>query len=130
MSSILLTNSALKYKPKCGGGGGSGGGLSQWIQLYTGGQINFGDLTYAYRAPIVFAYRAPIGSLLFQNSYWLPSGGVTCLMNPVYTVAETQHALELTKPKVHSDRLHHRVHIFTGLVYLPTQLERTLQLYW
>ncbi len=29
---------------------------------------------------------------------------------------------------------HHRVHIFTrdetGLVYLPTQLERTLQLYW
>jgi hypothetical protein len=28
----------------------------------------------------------------------------------------------------------HRVHIFTrdetGLVYLPTQLERTLQLYW
>jgi hypothetical protein len=30
--------------------------------------------------------------------------------------------------------LPHRVHIFTrdetGLVYLPTQLERTLQLYW
>jgi hypothetical protein len=29
---------------------------------------------------------------------------------------------------------HHRVHIFTrdetGLVYLPTQLERTVQLYW
>ncbi len=29
---------------------------------------------------------------------------------------------------------YHRVHIFTrdetGLVYLPTQLERTLQLYW
>jgi hypothetical protein len=30
--------------------------------------------------------------------------------------------------------VHHRVHIFTrdetGLVCLPTQLERTLQLYW
>jgi hypothetical protein len=101
MSSILLTNSALVYEPKCGG---SCRGLSQWIQLYTGAKINSGDLTpyltYAYRAHIVFAYRAPIGSLLFQNSYWLPSGGVTCLMNPVYTVAETQHALELTKPKV------------------------------
>ncbi len=83
---------------------------------------------------VLLAYRPPIGSLLFLNSYWLPSGGVTCLMNPVYTVAETQHALELAKPKVHADRLHHRVHIFTfdetGLAYLSTQLERSLQLYW
>ncbi len=46
-----LTNSALVYEPKCGGrgGGGEGGvavaGLSQWVWLYTGAQINFGDLT-------------------------------------------------------------------------------------
>jgi hypothetical protein len=35
---------------------------------------------------------------------------------------------------VHFRDSHHRVHIFTrdetGLVYLPTQLGRTLQLYW
>jgi hypothetical protein len=64
--------------------------------VHIGAQINFGDLNPYF----TYAYRAPIGSLLFQNSYWLPSGGVTCLMNPVYTVAETKHALELTKPKV------------------------------
>jgi hypothetical protein len=41
----LLTNSALAYQPKCGGEGGELRGLSQWVQLYTGAQINFGDLT-------------------------------------------------------------------------------------
>ncbi len=41
MSSIWLTNEL-----KCvGGGGGELRGLSQRVQLYTGGQINFGDLT-------------------------------------------------------------------------------------
>ena len=28
------------------------------------------------------------------------AGGVSALMNPVYTVAETQHAIQLTQPKV------------------------------
>ncbi len=36
-----LTNSALIYEPKSGGGES----LSQWVQLNTGAQINFGDLT-------------------------------------------------------------------------------------
>jgi hypothetical protein len=41
-----LTNSALVYKPKCGWGGGGG-----WlrvpanVQLYSGAQLNFEDLT-------------------------------------------------------------------------------------
>jgi hypothetical protein len=39
-----LTNSALVYEPKCRGGGGCRG-LSQSVQLYTGAQINFWDLT-------------------------------------------------------------------------------------
>ncbi len=39
-----LTNSALVYEPKCGGRGELRG-LSQWVQLYTGAQINFGNLT-------------------------------------------------------------------------------------
>ncbi len=48
-----LTNSALVYEPKCGERGGGGlWGLSQSVQLYTGAQINFGDLspylTYAW----------------------------------------------------------------------------------
>ncbi len=38
-----LTNSALVYEPKCGGRGELRG-ISQWVQLYTGAQINF-DLT-------------------------------------------------------------------------------------
>jgi hypothetical protein len=41
-----LTNRALFYEPKCGGRGRVGlRGLSQWVQLYTGAQINVGDLT-------------------------------------------------------------------------------------
>ncbi len=46
-----LTNSALVYEPKSGGEGELRG-LSQWVQLYTGAQINFRDqtpyLTYAF----------------------------------------------------------------------------------
>jgi hypothetical protein len=42
-----LTNSALVYDPKCleRRGGGELRGLSQRVQLYTGAQINLGDLT-------------------------------------------------------------------------------------
>jgi hypothetical protein len=43
--SSLLTNSAFVYEPKCGGGGGGLRGHSQWVQLYTGVQINFVYLT-------------------------------------------------------------------------------------
>jgi hypothetical protein len=38
-----MTNSALVYEPKCGGEGG--GGVAGGVHLYTGAQINFGDLT-------------------------------------------------------------------------------------
>ncbi len=47
----LLTNGALVYEPKCGGSGELRC-LSQWVQLYTGAQINIGNLspylTYGY----------------------------------------------------------------------------------
>ncbi len=39
-----LTNSALVYEPNAKWGGELRG-FSQWVQLYTGAQINFGDLT-------------------------------------------------------------------------------------
>ncbi len=39
-----LPNIALVYEPKCGGRGELIS-LSQWVQLYTGAQINVGDLT-------------------------------------------------------------------------------------
>jgi hypothetical protein len=39
MSSILAGNIALVYEPKCGGRGGG-------VQVYTGAQINFGDLSF------------------------------------------------------------------------------------
>ncbi len=39
----LSTNIALVYEPKCGGG--ELRGLSKSVQLYTGAEINFGDLT-------------------------------------------------------------------------------------
>ncbi len=38
-----LTNSALVKEPKCGGGGGLQGPGNEY--MYTGTQINFGDLT-------------------------------------------------------------------------------------
>ncbi len=41
MSSIL----ADQWRPRIWGWGGVLRGLSQWVQLYTGAQINFGDLT-------------------------------------------------------------------------------------
>ncbi len=49
----MLTNSPLEPKMR-GKGGGELRGLSQWVQWYTGAQINFGDLTpyltYGYSA--------------------------------------------------------------------------------
>ncbi len=38
-----VTNSALLWEPKCGGGGRDSWGLSQLVQLYTWAQINFED---------------------------------------------------------------------------------------
>ncbi len=43
MSSILADLPLVYPEPKCGGG--ELRGLSQLVQLYTGVQINFGDLT-------------------------------------------------------------------------------------
>jgi hypothetical protein len=39
-----LTNSALVYEPKCGGGGGCGVSANEYSCKH-GAQINFGDLT-------------------------------------------------------------------------------------
>ncbi len=51
-----LTNSALVYDPKVWRRGGRG--LIQWVQRYTGAQINFGDLTiyltYVLHQPWIF----------------------------------------------------------------------------
>ncbi len=40
-----LTNSALVYEPKCGGGGGCGVSANEYSYEPHGVQINFGDLT-------------------------------------------------------------------------------------
>ncbi len=58
-----LTNSALVYEPKYEGRGGELRGLSQCEQLYTGAQINLGDLTPyltygAYDCSVVIAHPA------------------------------------------------------------------------
>ncbi len=39
---ISSINNALVYEPKCGRG--EMRGFSQWVRLYTGAQINFGNL--------------------------------------------------------------------------------------
>jgi hypothetical protein len=61
-----LTNSALVYEPKCRGRGLGGElwCLSQWIQLYTGAQINFGDLI-----PYL-TYGTTFPSKRTTNVYW------------------------------------------------------------
>ncbi len=51
-----LDNSALVYEPKCGGSEGELRGLSRWVQLYTGAQINFGDLALYLTSGSVHAY--------------------------------------------------------------------------
>ncbi len=40
-----LTNSALVYEPKCVRGGSCGVSANECSCMYTGSQINFGDLT-------------------------------------------------------------------------------------
>jgi hypothetical protein len=44
MLSTWLTNSALVYEPKCGGGSGCGVSANEYSCAH-GAQINFGDLT-------------------------------------------------------------------------------------
>jgi hypothetical protein len=63
-----LTNSALVYEPKCWGGGGELRVLSQLVQLYTGAQINFDDLTqYLTSGPVPEPHK---GGGDNHNSYW------------------------------------------------------------
>ncbi len=87
----LLTNSALVYESKCGGGKG-GGDCGVSANEYTGAQINFGDLplylTYDW-APILFyqswswmsylycVFRDHLGrSRLFQSLHATSNAGV------------------------------------------------------
>jgi len=57
MSSILLTNGALECEPKWGVAGHLRG-LSQQVQLYTGAQINFGDIRPTCNS--IFNLRLPV----------------------------------------------------------------------
>ncbi len=61
----LLTNSALVFEPEWGEGGGELRGLSQWVQLYTGAQINFGDLT-----PYLNYGISPHPHTLLHRDFW------------------------------------------------------------
>jgi hypothetical protein len=65
MSSILMTNSALVYEPKCAGGGGV-----VRYQLYKGAQINFGDLTPYLTYAHDEAFETPQYTLSF-SSLWV-----------------------------------------------------------
>ncbi len=73
-----LTNmSPLVYEPKCGGRGELRG-LSQWVQLDTGAQINFGDLTpyltYGYRNHQRFMFHTH--TIVVFGLVWFPSVAV------------------------------------------------------
>jgi hypothetical protein len=57
-----LTNSALGIWAQCVGRGELLRGLSQWVQLYTGAQINFGDLT-----PYLNLWFATIGTASWRR---------------------------------------------------------------
>ncbi len=64
MSSIL----ANQIASKCGGGWSCGISASQWVQLYTGAQINFGDLT-----PYLNYVRSPNPTYLNISLLWISS---------------------------------------------------------
>jgi hypothetical protein len=55
LSWLTNSNSALVYEPKCGGGRELRS-VSQWVQVYTGAQINFEDLTPYFLLPIYFQH--------------------------------------------------------------------------
>jgi hypothetical protein len=66
-----MTNSALGYEPKCGGrGGGELRGLIQCVQLYTGAQINIGDLTSYLTYGAVPLIRSIIRPSELLGQYW------------------------------------------------------------
>jgi hypothetical protein len=56
----------LSWLTKCGGGG-----LSHWVQLYTGAQVNFGDLT----PYLTYDQERPPGT---AHSYELLQSSIIC----------------------------------------------------
>ncbi len=64
-----LTNSALVYGPKCGGGGGWGVSANEYSSAH-GAQINFGDLTpylnYGVRVQVVICQNLIVFILVVQ----------------------------------------------------------------
>ncbi len=63
-----LTNNALVYESNAGGGGFRG--ISQWEQLYTGAQINSGDLT-SY-----VTYGKKVGLVWEAGKPWIALTGI------------------------------------------------------
>ncbi len=76
-----LTNSALLYEPKCGGGGELRG-LSQWVQLYTRAQINFRDLTPIWTYPHNRYLIWRMASELLLGGAAVPRGAAANLQRP------------------------------------------------
>ncbi len=92
-----MTNRALLYEPKkkCGGKG-EFQGLSQWVQLYKGTQIDFGYLTpylmgFANAFYCTTAGRVCMHRFRFFISIWC-SVSVECDSVPAYMMAPPAHA--------------------------------------
>ncbi len=76
-----------------------------------------------------YIYRIPDPGVLQRKSHLcIPRKGIAL---PQF---QFPHSCVCSEQFIYSQDRSHRVHIFTrdetGLVCLPTQLERTLQLYW
>ncbi len=72
--SWLLTNSTLVYMSLNAGWGGSCR-LSQWVQLYTGAQINFGDIT----PYLIYVAETPVLSGKAKICNWGTLGDRLCV---------------------------------------------------
>ncbi len=118
-----LTNSALVCEPKCWGrGDGCGVSANEYIQLYTGAQINFGDrtsyLTYGPSCEKIKKQRRPAmsSSLTHLSSHkkvfspHVPLHGVICFVHVLLHIWEMEMErkksglVDLSFFAIHSDR--------------------------
>ncbi len=83
----LLTNCAHVYEPKCKGMGELRG-LSQWVQLHIGAQINFGDVTYGL-------FRPPLSSWTGSTAWPPPHWPTSCLS---YRRRSRYHQISVADP--------------------------------
>ncbi len=111
MSSILAPKWAKRAQ--MGGGGVRGGelrDLSQWVQLYTGAQVNFGalapDLTYENNGYVIVKWNIN-GSAGKYGGVWCGGEALIRWPHPLYTAGFRTNILDDVNSFLHLQYLPH-----------------------